>query len=142
MNLVNLNLSDNQISVVEGLVTLTKLQNVQLKRNRIGGNGLTDLLGLLECPTISALDISDNHIETEDIVPEILVKMTQLAVLYMQNNQFNKKIAHYRKSIISRLPNLKYIDDKPIFEDEKRYAEAWARGGVEEERKERQLYQR
>jgi dynein assembly factor 1 len=69
------------------------------------------------------------------------MKMPELAVLYMQNNQFNKKIAHYRKSIISRMPNLKYIDDKPIFEDEKRYADAWARGGLEEERKERKLYQ-
>lgn len=39
------------------------------------------------------------------------------------------------------MPNLKYIDDKPIFEDEKRYADAWARGGLEEERKERKLYQ-
>lgn len=67
--------------------------------------------------------------------------MPDLAVLYMQNNQFNKKIAHYRKSVISRMPNLKYIDDKPIFEDEKRYADAWARGGLEEERKERKLYQ-
>lgn len=65
----NLNLSDNQISVVEGLGTLTKLQNLQLKRNRIGGNGLDDLKGLLECPSVSALDISDNHIDTEEIVP-------------------------------------------------------------------------
>ena len=62
INLVNLNLSDNQISVVEGLKNLTKLQNLQIKRNRIGGNGIADLQGLLECPTISALDISDNHI--------------------------------------------------------------------------------
>jgi len=30
---------------------------------------------------------------------------------------------------------LKFLDDKPVFEDERRYAEAWARGGLEEERK-------
>jgi dynein assembly factor 1 len=47
------------------LATLTGLQNLQLKRNRIGGNGLDDLKGLLECPSISALDISDNHIDNE-----------------------------------------------------------------------------
>jgi len=40
-----------------------KVQNVQLKRNRIGGDGIEDLKGLLECPSISALDISDNHID-------------------------------------------------------------------------------
>jgi dynein assembly factor 1 len=50
------------------------------------------------------------------------MKMPHLAVVYLQNNQFNKKIAHYRKTLISKMPNLKYIDDKPIFEDEKRYA--------------------
>lgn len=44
---------------------LNCLQNLQIKRNRIGGNGLDDVKGLLECPSISALDISDNHIESE-----------------------------------------------------------------------------
>lgn len=58
------------------------------------------------------------------------MRMPNLAVVYLQNNQFNKKIAHYRKHLISKMANLKYIDDKPIFEDERRYAEAWARGGL------------
>lgn len=63
--------------------------------------------------------------------------MPKIAVLYMQSNQFNKKISHYRKVLITKLPTIKYIDDKPVFDDEKRFAEAWARGGVEEERAER-----
>jgi dynein assembly factor 1 len=50
------------IEKIEGFSKLTKLSNVQLKRNRIGSNGLDDVIGLLECPTISALDISDNKI--------------------------------------------------------------------------------
>jgi len=44
---VNLNLSDNLIEKVQGLSTLTKLSNLQLKRNRIGGAGLDDVRGLL-----------------------------------------------------------------------------------------------
>jgi hypothetical protein len=60
---VNLNLSDNLIEKVQGLSTLTKLSNIQLKRNRIGGAGLDDVRGLIECPSISALDVSDNKIE-------------------------------------------------------------------------------
>lgn len=59
------------------------------------------------------------------------MKMPNLAVVYLQNNRFNKKIAHYRKTLISKMTNLKYIDDKPVFDDERRYAQAWARGGVE-----------
>ena len=142
VNLVNLNLSDNQISKVEGLSALTKLQNLQLKRNRIGGDGIADLEGLLECPSVSALDISDNHIDCESIVDDLLVKMPQLAVVYMHNNPFTKKIAHYRKTVISKIGTLKYIDDKPVFEDERRFAEAWARGGLEAERAERDLYKK
>lgn len=65
------------------------------------------------------------------------MKMPNMAVVYLQNNEFTKKISHYRKTIITKIPNIKYIDDKPVFEDEKRFAEAWARGGLEEERKER-----
>lgn len=91
---------------------------------------------------MSALDISDNRIETEQFVPDILMKMPNITVVYMQNNEFTKKITHYRKSVISRIPSLKYIDDRPIFEDELRYSQAWARGGLEEERKERALYKK
>lgn len=50
------------------------------------------------------------------------MKMPNIAVVYLQNNRFNKKIAHYRKTLISKMTNLKYIDDKPVFEDERRYA--------------------
>ncbi len=70
------------------------------------------------------------------------MKMPNMAVVYLQNNEFTKKISHYRKTIITKIPNIKYIDDKPVFEDEKRFAEAWARGGLEEERKERERYRK
>ena len=84
--LVNLNLTDNMIEKVSGLGRLTKLSNLQLKRNRIGTDGLNDVNGLLECPSISALDISDNRISAEEFLPEVLAKMENIAVIYMQNN--------------------------------------------------------
>ena len=69
VGLTNLNLSNNMISKVEGLKTLDKLQNLQLKSNYIGENGIDDLIGLVECPSLSSLDLSDNKIDTEDIIP-------------------------------------------------------------------------
>jgi dynein assembly factor 1 len=45
------------------------LNNFQLKRNRIGKNGLSDVLGLLECPSIAVLDISENYIDDPEILP-------------------------------------------------------------------------
>ena len=68
------------------------------------------------------------------------MKMPNIAVVYMQNNEFTKKVSHYRKAVISKIPGIKYIDDKPVFQDELRYAQAWARGGMEEERAERAKY--
>lgn len=102
---------------MEGLSGLPKLSNLQLKNNRLGSGGAEDLVGLLECPSVSALDVSCNKIEGDEWVEEVLLKMEQLAVVYMQNNGFVKRISHYRKSIISRKPTLKYLDDKPVFED-------------------------
>jgi hypothetical protein len=79
----NINLSDNRIQKIEGLATLAKLSALQLKRNDIGYGGLDDLRGLLKCLSISALDISDNKIEDKAIIEEILMKMSNLTVLYM-----------------------------------------------------------
>ncbi|CDW73343.1 leucine rich repeat family protein [Stylonychia lemnae] len=161
-DLCQLNLSDNIIQKVEGLAALTKLETIQLKRNRIG-KGLNsvnsqqpqimsedeagqpistcigDLEGLLECPSLTVLDISDNYIEDPAILPEILEKLPNLAVLYLQGNPVVKKIRNYRKTLIARIPTLKYLDDRPVFDEDRRYAEAFARGGLDEERKERDI---
>lgn len=114
-----------------------------MKRNRIGKtnrNGessscIDDLKGLLECPTLSVVDLSDNFIDDPQILPEILEKMPNLAVLYLQGNPVTKKIKNYRKTLIARIPTLKYLDDRPVFEEDRRFAEAFARGGLDEERK-------
>ena len=61
------------------------------------------------------MDLSDNRIETAEIVDEILVKMDRMCILYVQNNLFNKKIPHYRKHLISKISTLMCLDDNPIF---------------------------
>ena len=65
--------------------------------------------------------------------------MPNLKVLYLQQNPCISKIKQYRKTMIAKLPQLKYLDDRPVFDDDRRNAEAFARGGLDEERKERAL---
>ena len=140
-HLANLNISDNLIKKIENLKGLTNLSNLLLKRNRIGIKGIEDLKGLLELgKEIAVIDLSDNLIEDPKIVDEILTKFADLRVIYLKGNDVVRKIPNYRKTLISKIDTLKYIDDKPIFEDEKRFAMAFARGGYEEEKKERAKY--
>lgn len=39
--------------------------------------------------------------------------------------------------MINSIPDLRYLDDRPVFEDERRYAEAFYKGGKECEKDER-----
>ena len=136
-DLRQLNLSENMIQKVEGLENCVNLDTVHLKRNSLGrweGGCIESLKGLLDCPTISCLDIQDNYLDDPAILEEILMKMPNLKVLYMMNNPCVKTIKGYRKTIITQIPTLTYLDDRPVFEDDRRRAEAWSRGGIEEER--------
>merc|ERR1719231_2006282 len=43
----------------------------------------------------------------------------------------------YRRTVISRCKALSYLDDRPIFEEERKATGAWAVGGLPAEREER-----
>jgi len=65
--------------------------------------------------------------------------MPQLKVLYMKGNPCVKKIYAYRKATIATLPRLTYLDDRPVFKDDRRTSEAFMRGGLTAEREERKI---
>lgn len=138
VKLRNLNLADNCLRKVGGLGGCVELETLNLKRNRIGagGTGVDDLRGLLECPSLTSLDIADNHVDDPAVVDEIFVKLPNIRVIYAQNNPFIKKVNQYRKTMIAKLPELRYLDDRPVFPEDRRRAMAFQRGGIEEERKE------
>ncbi|KAJ3282963.1 hypothetical protein HK104_010621 [Borealophlyctis nickersoniae] len=92
---------------------------------------------LAECPSISILDLSHNKLEDPDIV-DIFEQMPNLAVLNLMSNPVTSKIPNYRRTLIARCKNLTYLDDRPVFDNERLATEAWVRGGVEAEREERQ----
>jgi len=139
VHLTCLNLSDNCIQKIEGLDNNKELQNLLLSRNRIGVNGPEDYEYISTLKSVSVLDVANNRIDHED--PEAFIKilegMENLAVLYLTNNPIIKKIPNYRKTLIARLPKLKYLDDRPVFAEDRRYAEAFHKGGMDAEREER-----
>lgn len=138
-DLRQLNLNENYVTAVEGLSGCESLDTLYLKRNRLGRDergDLESLKGLLDCPSLACIDLGENELSDPAILEEVIYKMPNLKVLYLHNNPVCKKIDHYRKKIISSIPNLRYLDDRPVFEEDRRRAEAWARGGMEEERAE------
>mmetsp|Transcript_6878 Transcript_6878/g.6180 ORF Transcript_6878/g.6180 Transcript_6878/m.6180 type:complete len:181 (+) Transcript_6878:140-682(+) len=52
--------------------------------------------------------------------------MPDLRVLYLIGNPVVKLIKNYRKIIISKCKQLKYLDDRPVFDDERRRVTVWS----------------
>jgi dynein assembly factor 1, axonemal len=65
--------------------------------------------------------------------------MPNLKVLYLNGNEMVKKVKSYRKNVIADLKGLRYLDDRPVFEDDRRHAEAFQKGGLDAERAERDV---
>ena len=51
--------------------------------------------------------------------------MPRLSCLYLKGNPVVRKIRHYRKSLITRIPRLSYLDDRPVFDLERIAAPLW-----------------
>lgn len=70
----------------------------------------------------------------------LFASMPALACLYLQGNPVVSSVRQYRKRMISSIPTLSYLDDRPVFPLERICAEAWAQGGLEAEKAARKAY--
>ena len=130
-----INLCNNQLRSISNLSCCSKLQTLLATHNQL--ESLESVTHLLDCPSIVTLDLSNNNL-SDPAVLEVFKQMPNLRCLYLKGNPFVSSVKNYRKSLIAAIPNLGYLDDRPVFEDERRLVMAWSVGGVEGERAERQ----
>ena len=122
INLDTLNLSKNYIKRIENLSHMKALTSLNLSHNLLASG--TDIEELAQVTAIQSIDLQHNHIIDVDIV-NVLSSLKDLRVLYLVGNPVVKSIKNYRRVIISKCKNLKYLDDRPVFDDERRRVEAW-----------------
>merc|ERR1711977_715194 len=129
-----LNLSENFVEKIENVSCLPNLETIQLNNNHL--ETLESVEHLRDCPSIRVIELSKCKLEDPAII-DVFESMPQLKLLKLDGNPVVRKISQYRKTLVCRLKNLTYLDDRPVFEEERQTAEAWGRGGVEAEKMER-----
>ena len=130
----SINLNRNFIKKVEGFEKNQNLTSINLGNNAIGPDGESYKAVAENLPKLQTLDLQANKIEDGAELLKILQKIPDLRVFYGMGNPFVKSFRHYRKRFVAGLPSLRYLDDRPVFEDERKRCEAWfAAFGPEED---------
>ena len=138
-NLVTLNLSENKLTKVEGLDKLPKLQTLNLANNLMQEDA--DIEHLKTCNSLTNLDLSSNELQDGKEILGVLKDVGRLAAVYLKGNPMVKTTKHYRKTVITTITNIRYLDERPVFDMERHTAEAWAIGGSEAEKRARTEFQ-
>ncbi|CAH0597578.1 unnamed protein product [Chrysodeixis includens] len=132
-----LNLDHNFVSKIENLDVVPDLHTLSIAHNML--SSVDDLSELKFCNNLSVLDLSYNRLE-DPLIVDVLADMILLKVLVLTGNPVVRNIPAYRKTLTLRLKELLNLDNRPVFPRDRACAEAWQRGGVQEEIAERKRW--
>lgn len=160
-HLDTLNVSSNRLASLDGLDAFPVLTSLQVSPSRAaddgaealsdalalqtaqaGGNSLATLAALEclpRCALLSSVDVTHNGLDGDgEALLALLAAMPALRALYLSaGNPVASAVRPYRKRVIAAALGLVYLDERPVFDAERRGAEAWVRGGEEAEKAER-----
>ena len=83
------------------------------------------------------LDLSYNNLDEPQII-SVLSVMASLHVLNLIGNPILRKTVDYRRNLLHQCSHITYLDSRPVTDKDRKCLEAWARGGLEAEREERE----
>ncbi|XP_034248265.1 uncharacterized protein LOC117649505 [Thrips palmi] len=126
-----LNLSHNNLHQLQNLSALPALHTLNVSHNRL--RAVEDVAELQRCAALGVLDLSHNVIEDPGVLG-VLGAIPNLRVLTLTGNPVIKNVPNYRKAVTLACKQLTYLDARPVFDKDRRCAEAWEKGGPEAER--------
>ncbi|XP_037711715.1 dynein assembly factor 1, axonemal homolog [Drosophila subpulchrella] len=136
-----LNLSSNHIRKIQNIGSdiLPVLNTLNISSNYL--KDCESLSDLVQCKTLSVLDLSNNRID-DILIVKVFEQMPSLKVLVLQGNPVVSRLPQYRKTLILACKELTYLDSRPVFPRDRACAEAWKKDGYEGERKENNRWNR
>lgn len=84
---------------------------------------------------MTSIDLSDNKIKADDRLFDLI---QQAKCLYLMGNPLIREVNHYRRTLVARMKNLMYLDQRTVDREEKIMADAWLAEGDKGYRKARE----